>query len=242
MPAPLAALVATNIAPLAGILLLGWSPIAVLVLYFVDTMLGLGVVLLLVMMHITGNAQGRPLSGFGDWMQGTFALIFVGAIFALPMSLPLWVIGPENIVAEFERPDHGLVYGILMQTAMSALAAVRMHRMLKATEDDDRILARRGLFLAARWFTLFAAMSFGLLDLLGARWGAFVLILIYGGASVYFELFPESAQRWLRGAKPIKYQPDLDGPPAGTPAGSAEVAPRPANPNTPARPRRRKRH
>jgi len=228
MPSSLAALIASNLAPLIGILVLGWSPIAILVLYFVDTLLSLGVVLLMVMMHVTGNAQGRPLSGVKDWAQVVVAFIILGGIFGLPLSLPLWFIGPEHIAAEFERPDSGLAYGVLVQALMSALTAVRMHRELKARDDDDRLLARRALFLAARWITLFFAMTFGVVGLFGPRWGAFVLVAIYGGASVYFELFPDRAERFVRGAnaKPIKYDDDLDGPTSAAvspPDGAASV-------------------
>ena len=58
------------------------------------------------------------------------------------------------------------------------------------------------------------AIGTGLVELFGARWGAFVLVTIYGGASVYFELFPQRAERLLRGsrARALTYQPDLDGP------------------------------
>src|SRR5688572_33087962 len=145
--AALASLIAANLAPIAGILLLGWSPLAILVLYFVDTLLGLGVVMLLVMVHVTGNAQGRPLAGWKDWLGALFGLAFVGAIFALPMSVPLWFLGPEAISAEIMRPDNGLGYGVAAQLFMSALVAARMHRSLKAREDDDRVLGMRALFL-----------------------------------------------------------------------------------------------
>jgi hypothetical protein len=231
MPSSLASLITANLAPIVGILLLGWSPVAILVLYFIDTLLGLGVVMLLVMLHITGNAQGKRFSGFQDWAQGIGALCFLGAIFAFPLSLPLWFIGPGNIAAEFERPDEGLLYAILLQTALSAYAAVRMDRDLKSREDDDRVLVRRGLYVMARWVILFIAIGTGFVEMLGARWGAFVLVAIYAGASVYFELRPQSAERLLRGkgAKGITYQPDLDGPgvcamPASSHAGSATPA------------------
>jgi hypothetical protein len=38
------------------------------------------------------------------------------------------------------------------------------------------------------------------------------MVAIYGGASVYFEVFPERAERLLRGqdAKPIVWEGDLD--------------------------------
>lgn len=213
LPSSLASLVTANVAPVVGVLVLGWSPIAILILYFVDTLLSLGVVMLMVMLHVTGNARGQRFSGFQDWAQGIGALVFLGAIFALPLSLPLWFIGPPNVAAEFERPGSGLFYAILLQVAMSAYSAVRMHRDLEQRHDDDRVLVRRGLYVMARWITLFIAMGTGLVELFGARWGAFVLVTVYGGASVYFELFPQRAERLLRGsrARAITYQPDLDG-------------------------------
>ena len=115
LPASLASLVAANIAPLVGILLLGWSPLAILVLYFVDTLLSLGVVMLLVMLHVTGNGKGRACRLRRTGRRRCSALLFLGAIFAFPLSLPLWIVGPETIAAEFARPDGGLGYGVLLQ-------------------------------------------------------------------------------------------------------------------------------
>jgi hypothetical protein len=223
-PAALASLIAANLTPLAGILLLGWSPLAILVLYFVDTLLSLGVVVLLVMVHITGNEHGRPLSGWKDWAKAVLGLAILGAIFAFPLSVPMWLVGGDELGIEFERPGNGLGFGIAAQVLMSAFAAARMHRFLKAREDDDRILARRALFLVARWMTLFLAMVTGFVGLLGPVIGSLVLVAIYGCASIYFELFPERAERFVRGrnAKPITYHPDLDGP--GLPARSQATA------------------
>ena len=243
-PAALASLIAANLAPLIGIVLLGWSPLAILVLYFVDTFLGLGVVVLLVMTHVTGNDQGRPLAGWKDWTKAVIGLAFLGAIFALPISVPLWIVGGDELAAELSRPGTGLGYAILAQAAMSALAAARMH--LEAREDDDRVLARRAIYLMARWMTMFCAMVTGLIPLLGPVVGGFLLVAIYGGASIYFELFPERAERFVRGreAKPITYHADLDGPgvePSRRGAAAAPVLPvaqsAPPSPKPPESPR-----
>ncbi len=225
-PAALGSLIAANLTPLIGIVLLGWSPLLILVLYFVDTFLGFGVVVVLVMAHVTGNDQGRPLSGWKDWAKAALGLAILGAIFALPMSLPLWIVGGDDLAELLGRPDTGLGYAILAQTAMSALAAARMHRVLKASEDDDRLLARRALYLTARWMTMFLAMVTGFVALLGPLIGAFLLVAIYGGASIYFELFPERAERFVRGsAKPITYHADLDGPGIEAPTRPADESP-----------------
>ena len=52
-----------------------------------------------------------------------------------------------------------------------------------------------------------------LVPALGTRAGSFVLIAIYAGASVYFELLPEHAMRFVRGASagPIRYAPHVTG-------------------------------
>ena len=243
-PAALASLVAANLAPLVGIVVLGWSPLSILVLYFVDTFLGFGVVMLLVMTHVTGNEHGRPLAGWKDWAKAAAGLAFLGAIFALPLSVPLWIIGGDALAEELVRPDNGLAYAIVAQAAMSALAAARMHRVLKAREDDDRILAKRALFLAARWMTMFFAMVTGFVPLLGPVIGGFVLVAIFGGASIYFELFPERAERFVRGpgAKPISYDRDLDGPgaePVGEHPAAASAEPGAATRSSPRRRKRR---
>lgn len=231
-PAALASLIAANLAPLVAIIVLGWSPLSILVLYFVDTFLGLGVVVLLVMTHVTGNEHGKPLCGWKDWTKAAIGLAILGAIFALPLSVPLWIVGGDALAEELVRPGNGLAYAILAQSAMSALAAARMHRVLKSREDDDRILARRALFLVARWLTMTMAMITGALALLGPRIGGAVLVAIYGGASVYFELFPGRAERFVRGreAKPITYDQDLDGlaaapPPRVDEASAPAIAP-----------------
>jgi hypothetical protein len=75
------------------------------------------------------------------------------------------------------------------------------------------VLAHRALFLIARRVVMFKGTVTGLVTMLGPAIGGFVMVAIYSGASVYFELFPDRAQRLLRGrdARPIVWQGDLDG-------------------------------
>jgi fatty acid desaturase len=94
---------------------------------------------------------------------------------------------------------------------MSILASLRVHRQLQAMHDDDRILTTRALFLAARWIVVFLAVGTGFVPALGQRWGSLMVIAIYAGASICFELFPEHAMRLVRGnARPIAFGKDLD--------------------------------
>lgn len=210
-PDALAALIAASITPVAGIVFLGWLPSAVLVSYFVDTFVGLGVVVLMVMIHVTGD-NDRPIVGWKNWTKAVIGLLILGAIMALPLSFPLWFLFADDRETYALFFDRNFLLALAVQVLMSAFAAVRMHRMLAATRDDEKILAARAIFLAARWLALFVAMVTGLVGALGPRIGGFVLVAVYAGASIYFELFPERAARWLRGssAKPIVFEGDLE--------------------------------
>jgi hypothetical protein len=208
----LASLVAANVTPLAGIILLGWSPAAVLISYFVDTFVGFGALVLLVMIHVTGDEHGRPISGWRNWAKAVVGLGFLGAIMGLPLALPLWITLGDDPATRVLLSDRGFVGALAIQCAMSALAAMRTHRELRTRADDDRVLAGRMFYLSARWLAMFVAVVTGIVPLLGPTAGGFVLVAIYAAASVYFELFPERAVSLLRGsrAKPVAFEGDLE--------------------------------
>lgn len=207
----IAALVAANVTPLAGVLFLGWHPGGVVVSYFVDTFVGFGVVLLLVMVHVTGDEHDRPIEGWKAWTKAVLGLALVGAIFALPLGFPLYFVLHDDARTLALLQDRGFQAGIAVQVLMSLMGAARVHRQLVATHDDEKILAARTMFLAARWFVVSIAGVF-IASALGPRFGSLLLVAVYAGASVYFELDPGRAMRFVRGkdAKPLELVGDLD--------------------------------
>ena len=207
-----ATLIAVNITPVAGVIFLGWMPAAVLIGYFVDTYLALGAVVLLVMIHVTGDAHDRPIAGWKDWTKAVIGLGFLGAIMALPLAFPLWITLGDDPATWALFSDRTFLLALAVQGGMSVLATVGMHRELNTRSDDERLLAGRMFFLVARWIAMFAAMVTGIVPALGPTIGGFILIVIYGGASVYFDLFPEHAMRFVRGkgAKPVTFEGDLE--------------------------------
>ena len=211
-PRRLAALIAVNVTPLAGIAFLGWQPAGVLISYFVDTYIGACTVMLLLMIHVTGDELDTPVEGWRRWGKLIGALVFLGSIILLPTALPLLFMLGADTVTRTLLDDREFLLGLGMQVTMSVLASMRVHRALRVTDDDDRMLTARGLFLVARWMVVFLAVAIGLVPALGPRVGGLVLIAIYAGASVYFELFPEHAMRLVRGANagPIRYGRDLE--------------------------------
>jgi hypothetical protein len=210
-PDALAALIAVNVTPLAGILFRGWMPAAVLLSYFVDTFVGYGEVGLMVMVHVTGDGRAGPISGWKRWTKAFLGLVILGAIFAVPIAFPVWIVLGDDPRAWGLLQDKEFLLALAVQVSMSVLAAARLHRALHATHDDERILSARLLFLRARWAAVFFAAATGLASLLGPRVGGFILVAVYAGASVYYELFPERAS-WIRGkdAKPLEFEGDLE--------------------------------
>ena len=210
-PEGLAALVAVNITPVAGILFLGWKPEGVVISYCVDTYIAFLALILLVMIHVTGDEHDTPIAGWRRWGSLIGALAFFAAILVLPLVLPLMYVLGGDAVARLLFDDREFVLGLAVQVSMSVFASMRVHRHLLATHDDDRILTTRALFLTARWIVVFLAIATGLAPALGPRYASVALIAIYAGASIYFELFPEHAMRLVRGnANPIAYGQDLE--------------------------------
>jgi hypothetical protein len=207
-----AALIAVNVTPLAGILLLGWQPAGVLISYFVDTYVGACTVLLLLMMHVTGDELDTPVEGWRRRAKLAGALVFLGSLILLPTALPLlFVLGPD-VVMHTLLEERGFRAGLAVQVLMSVLAAMRVHRELRQTGDDDRILSARGLFLVARWMVVFLAVAGASAAALGPRAAGLLVVAIYAAASVYFELFPAHAMHLVRGAGAgrMRYGKDLE--------------------------------
>jgi hypothetical protein len=129
----LAALVAVNVTPLAGIVFLGWQPAGVLISYFMDTYIGACAVMLLFMIHVTGDELDAPVEGWKRWGKLVGALVFLGSIILLPTALPLLFMLGADVVTQTLLDDRAFLPGLALQVMMSVLAAIRTHRMLKAT-------------------------------------------------------------------------------------------------------------
>jgi hypothetical protein len=197
-----ASLVSRNLVPVAGVLLLGWSAPDLLVVYYLDTVLGFAVVVLLVARHVTGlgapNERGRPLDGPLDWARGVAGALLGAALIGLPLGVPLFI-----MLAQFDwsvadaLADRTFVTALALQAAGSAYGCVQAHRDLLARSDDEHVLKHRAAFVVGRWMVVLVAAMTGLTALFGPRFGGALVVLAYAGATVYFELYPRRALEWL---------------------------------------------
>jgi hypothetical protein len=197
--ADIASIVSRNIVPLAGLLVFGWSAPNLLALYFVDMLFSLASLLLLVMAHVTGlDGRGVRPATTVKWVRGAAAALVAAALIGAPLGAPLFIVLAEygwSPVAAWQQPDFRA--GLAMQAVASAWQFVQTHRDLDVRTDDEQVLKRQAGFVFARWFVLLIAAMNGLSGLLGPRIGGFLLVAVYAGASVYFELFPERGLAWL---------------------------------------------
>jgi len=198
----IASLVSRNLVTVAGVLLLGWSAPDLLILYFLDTILGLAVVVLLIARHVTGlgkpGERGKPINGPLDWVRGGAGSLLAAVLIGLPLGVPLFI-----LLAQFDwsiEPafaDRAFVTGLAVQAAGSIYGCIQAHRDLLARDDDEHVLKHRAAFVVGRWMVVLVVAMTGFAALFGPRFGGALVVLAYAGASVYFELYPERALQWL---------------------------------------------
>jgi hypothetical protein len=201
-PAGIASLIARNLVPAVGVLFLGWSAGNLLVLYYLDTILSFAVVVLLVARHVTGlgkpGERGRPLKGSLDWIKASAGSLLAAVLICLPLGVPLvWTLAAFDWSVSAALADRSFLTGLALQIGGSIYGGIQAHRDLLARTDDDRVLKHRAAFIVARWLVVLAVAFTGVAGFLGPWIGGTLVVLVYAGATVYFELFPDRALMWL---------------------------------------------
>lgn len=200
-PLQVASLIARNLVPVAGVLFLGWSAPDLLVLYFVDTVLSISALLLLVAVYLTGIGslkRRQPFSGGLQWVRVAAFSLLGGVLIGLPFGVPLYILLADfnwSPVAAFA--NQSFVYGLAMQAFISGMDCIRGYRELAGRDDVNQLLMRRTGFVFARWMVVLIAAMTGLPGTFGPKIGGIVVLLVYAGATVYFEIFPNRALAWL---------------------------------------------
>ena len=200
-PAALASLVARNLVAPLGVLFLGWSATNLLLLYYLDTVVEFAVVVLLIGRHVTGigpqGARTRPFAGPLDWLRMSVASLFAAVLIGLPLGVPVFMVVGAYGTSWSDLMGSTFLAALGAQAVASLSGAVQAHRMLLARSDDEHVLKHRAAFVFGRWLVLVIAVVVVPYSLLGRRLGGALLVAVYAGASVYFELFPGRALRWL---------------------------------------------
>lgn len=195
--ARLALAVARNAVGIVGLLFFGWSPASLAVLYFADTLAGMGAAFAAVGFKLS-NAD--PRRGFWALVEGVLSGIAVAlvlvAILAVPLGIPLvFVLGSSRAVWGQVWADPSLVGGLAVVALTGLVGAVQHVVALAEGREGEATVKQAFAILMTRWvLVLIAIYTVGVL--LG-RFGLYVIVLAYTAASVWSEVDPERFARLI---------------------------------------------
>lgn len=216
----IAQIVARNIVPLAGVLFLGWHAASVLLLYFIDTMLAIGVMVAGLMAVMPRYAPNVRAIGPIRIVAATLLLL---AFMSVPLGMPLAIMFAANDVNWRELlADSGLRAGAIMQAAAAVWSYIDFTRALRDHSPDELRVKRRFALVFLRWV--------GVLMVMFTSVGIYFPVLViaaYVAISIWEEIAPD---HFLRAAGDTE---DIDA--AATGATPEQARPRQA-------PLRRSRH
>jgi len=180
-----------NAVGLVGILFLGWSASALVVLYFADTLAGMWAVFAAVGFKLS-NVD--PRQGFWSVVEGALsgigAALFLVAVVAVPLGIPLiFLLGSSGAVWRQVWADPTLTAGIGVVALTGLVGAVRHVFTLAEGRAGDATVKQAFAILMTRWVLVLIAI-YTLGGLLG-RLGLYVVVAVYAAASAWSELAPE---------------------------------------------------
>jgi hypothetical protein len=196
MPLPPLAIfnvVVRNAVPIIGVLFFHWSAANLLILYFIDTLLAVGVIAAGFCYHLfpVEEAEGvaaRINTIFGYAAGGAI----VAAIIAIPLGMPIFILvfGVGDVSARELVRDQGFLLGLALQAIASLVSFRDLVVALHKHTPDQLGLKRRFAFVFLRWvgmlFVAFTPIPYAL-----GRYGAFVLVIVYVALTIYAELKPD---------------------------------------------------
>lgn len=197
-PLVVAQVVARNLIPLAGILFLGWNAGNILLLYFVDTLLAMGVIFAGVARHFTPIAED---DGWASRINGeagvVLAALFIMLIFAVPLGVPVIFMldGFPNVRELLADPAFRI--GLAGQVVTAFWSYVGLWRALRTATPEQLQLKRRFTLVFLRWMAvLFVAFS-GATALFGGH--AFPFVVVYVAVTIFAEVAPDRFLRLMPG-------------------------------------------
>ncbi|MEO8487868.1 MAG: hypothetical protein ABI585_16195 [Betaproteobacteria bacterium] len=222
-PLAIGQVVARNIVPVVGIVAFGWSAVNVLLLYFVDTLLAMGVMFAGLASWFSRDTVEKGVASRLNAEAGAIAVaVFICAFVAVPLGMPLIFVGAMSHWDGFDAlwSDQSLMAGIAWQAAAAIWSYAALWRELHVRSPDELKLKRRFALVFLRWFVILAAIYFPLAFVFG-RFLPFVLVALYAGTTIFVEIAPDRFLRLMPGgaeeADPLPGSPQ---PPNGQRGGA----------------------
>jgi hypothetical protein len=181
------AIVARNLVPVAGVLVLGWSAPHLVVSYFVDTLLGMTTALALVLTHLHPPREGERVPGLASAFATAGAL---AVLISIPLAGPvlfLLVRGGFDLGTALEAP--AFRNALWLQLALAVVVFVRELRQQAGLPLETLGLRDRFGLLFVRWFAL-CVLGLSPIGVALGRAAAPALVVLYSALTVLGEIAP----------------------------------------------------
>lgn len=203
-----ASAIARNIAPLAGILLLGWNARNVLYLYFIDTLLAMAVILAGLIRHFQPPVEDQGWAARVNGEVGAIAgALFVVAIFALPLGVWLAIMLAGDLALGETLRDRGFLVAAAWQAVAALSSYTALVEALRTRSPEALGLKRRFALVFLRWIAVIFCVQF--IALLPSHYALVALVAVYAAVSIWTEIAPDHFLRTL----PAGVDDDAAGPP-----------------------------
>ena len=200
-PVAIGQIVARNLVPVVGILALDWSASTVLLLYFVDTMLSIGVIFAGLMSWLgRGSVEDRWASRLNAEVGYVAGAAFIVAFIAVPLGMPLVFVGAlagwDDVRSVFSDP--ALQAGVAWQAVAAVWSYAGLWRELHVRSPEELRVKRRFALLFLRWVVILLAV-YSPIGWLFGRFLPHLLVALYAGASIVVEIAPDRFLRAMPG-------------------------------------------
>jgi hypothetical protein len=195
-PTGIVQIVWRNAAPIVGILFFHWSTTNVVVLYFLDTMLSLGVIFA----GLAKSFSPPTPDGVGTWVKSELTYVFVAlllcVLFGLPLGMPVGLaLGAGGFTFSEALADRSLRVGVLWQCVIALWSYIGLYRALDTHSPSELRLKQRFGLILMRWVVVLV-VSYSELEFVPGNVSVFLLVVAYVAASIFAEMAPDS---FLRG-------------------------------------------
>jgi hypothetical protein len=175
----LASILARNLAPIAGLVLLGWNATHMALLYYVDTIVSIATWVLLLFLH--GSDMPIDMSTAKGKAAVAVAVAALTGVYALVFAWPVMVVLGMTSV-DTDLADRAFLGGLAGQLLAACSTFVTANRQLRGRDDREAIIKSRFGVVTLRWVAV-------LMISMVAPF-AVVLVVAYTAASIYWELKP----------------------------------------------------
>jgi hypothetical protein len=193
-------LIIRSLVPAYGVLFLDWQPGRVLILFFLDTILGVGALVFpLILFSSRQTAKSGGSSQIRAYLGAVVGTAILLAVLSIPLGGPLiFMLANTDFSLELTLRDWSFQRSLELQALASLWWCGTLLWRLRAQTPEE--LGFKPLFglIVLRWLLLVGITFTGLPAMMG-RGGPYFLVIVYCGAMILSEVNPRLFMDWMTG-------------------------------------------